>query len=363
MQFFIELANHRKAFTYLFPSLYLVMRDFPSSIPNFIKNLILNPEVCLDKKSIPFKHIQELYDRMIGVLESRPNILDLKTISPHFTNVIIVGDLRGEIKSTRKILQPFLDEQADSLCFLGDYVDEGLPSLINLLYIWALVAVWPDRVALLRGNHEDISYNDNYGFLDTLRELYPKSNDFTTLQTMLATFYSHLSLVALTPQESVCLHGGLPLGVRDLEVFSQIPKPHSLLETLPINANSEKLKRAFMEIRWNDPSSNATSGSQNKSYHRYYFYGEEEVRHFLQNIKMKRIIRSHETQRGAFAILFNGQLLHVLSYKSETSRAMTMGYYAGTMQMGYIIHELPDVTTVLLDLDGNKARKINSPEI
>lgn len=69
---------------------------------------------------------------------------------------IVVGDIHGDLAALELVLArlPELDA-ADTLLFLGDYVDRGPDSAGVVARVRALPRLLPARVVALRGNHED----------------------------------------------------------------------------------------------------------------------------------------------------------------------------------------------------------------
>ena len=87
-----------------------------------------------------------------GILASETRLLKLK--SP----IYVFGDFHGNIQDLlafSRILWPLgMHLTPGSFLFLGDYVDRGAYSIEVLTYLFAQKIMLPDKVFLLRGNHE-----------------------------------------------------------------------------------------------------------------------------------------------------------------------------------------------------------------
>jgi len=101
-------------------------------------------------------------DALLGQLDPRislePTLLHL---APRDTRrLAAIGDTHGDWRSTKAALAWFL-EAPDERAFvgLGDYVDRApadcpAGSAVNALYLLSVKAAHPERVVLIRGNHE-----------------------------------------------------------------------------------------------------------------------------------------------------------------------------------------------------------------
>ncbi len=68
----------------------------------------------------------------------------------------VIGDIHGDIRALAALwgMLPPLD-RADTVVFLGDYVDRGPDSAAVVAFVRTLGARTPAQVVTLRGNHED----------------------------------------------------------------------------------------------------------------------------------------------------------------------------------------------------------------
>jgi len=112
------------------------------------------------------EHIMALADEAQKVLESQPMVL--RVDAP----VKVFGDIHGQYQDLMRFFDLWgtPDENGDiesyDHIFLGDYVDRGNHSLETICLLMALKIKFPDKIHLLRGNHEDKWINNAFGFAE-----------------------------------------------------------------------------------------------------------------------------------------------------------------------------------------------------
>lgn len=141
-------------------------------------------------------------------------------VSPRAT-VLFHGDLHGDIRSLvtwidwlnkQGYLRDFRVIRPETyLIFLGDYTDRGSYGVEVLYTLFRLKLANPERVFLLRGNHEDVSLVVNYGFLEETRSKYGREFN---LERLLRAFDFLPVAIYLGCQDDFiqCSHGGMEPG-------------------------------------------------------------------------------------------------------------------------------------------------------
>lgn len=86
----------------------------------------------------------------------------------------------------------------------GDYVDRGLFSVETISLLTCLKLRYPDRVQLIRGNHESRAVTQTYGFYTECMRKYGSANVWTYFTDM----FDFLTLSVVIDDRIFCVHGG-----------------------------------------------------------------------------------------------------------------------------------------------------------
>jgi len=86
--------------------------------------------------------------------------------------------LRRSRTLPHRYTHPYSGGEIDKTCyiFIGDFVDRGYHSVETFEYLLCLKVKHPDRITLLRGNHESRQITTVYGFYDEINRKYGNPN-------------------------------------------------------------------------------------------------------------------------------------------------------------------------------------------
>jgi serine/threonine-protein phosphatase 4 catalytic subunit len=98
--------------------------------------------------------------------KAREILLEESNVQRVDSPVTICGDIHGQFYDLRELFKVGGDVPETNYLFLGDFVDRGFYSVETFLLLLALKVRYPDRMFLIRGNHESRQITQVYGFYD-----------------------------------------------------------------------------------------------------------------------------------------------------------------------------------------------------
>lgn len=261
------------------------------------------------------REMLELCQHAEAALRLEPTLLKLGA------PIKIFGDIHGQYPDLMRLFTEFgAPSQTGDLdlvdyLFLGDFVDRGAYQLETICLLLALKVEHPDRVFLLRGNHESPEINEKYGFREECLDRLGLSGD--AIWRCFNAVFAWMPLAATIADKIFCVHGGLGLTVETLAQIAAIERPIEKAEG-PL----------LMDLLWSDPAShdsvrgislNVQRLGAERSPDRPPLPGEcttfdaARVNDFCRTNGIHLIVRAHECVMDGFERFASGRLVTVFS--------------------------------------------------
>lgn len=133
-------------------------------------------------------------------------------------------------------------------------MDRGLYSVETFLLLLALKVRYPDRITLIRGNHESRQITQVYGFYEECIRKFGSAN----VWRYCCEIFDYLSLAAIVDDKILCVHGGLSPSINTLDQVCPIQWRLDLLLTLLQIRTIDRKQEvphdgAMCDLLWSDP--------------------------------------------------------------------------------------------------------------
>jgi len=211
-----------------------------------------------------------------------------------------------------------------SFVFNGDFVDRGRHQLALVGLLFALKVSLPDKIFLIRGNHEERSMNTKYGFQAELHHLLGRDLGEKLLYLMHKVF-DVLPLGCVVDKKILTVHGGLGdarWGLRELMAV-QRPLKHEDL----FSEDNEWIN----SIMWSDPIEDDNDNTGNAVFGVHASprgkvakqFGWDVTKVFCARNGLSLIVRSHQSKRGSpgFDVMHENLLMRVFSARDYEGHA------------------------------------------
>lgn len=241
------------------------------------------------------EHLDECEVKLL-CSKAREILVDEANVQAIASPVTIAGDIHGQLYDLLELLRvggPLPDTQ---YLFMGDFVDRGFFSVETFLLLVALKVRWPDRVTLIRGNHESRQITQVYGFYDECVRKYGNAN----VWRYCAEVFDYLSLAALVDGKAFCVHGGLSPSVATVDQIRAIDRK----QEVPHDG-------AMCDLLWSDPEE--VDGWSLSPRGAGFLFGAEPVRAFCHANGVELIARAHQLVMEGYKLMFDESLVTVWS--------------------------------------------------
>ncbi|EGR27162.1 protein phosphatase, putative [Ichthyophthirius multifiliis] len=224
--------------------------------------------------------------------------------------VTICGDIHGQFYDLIELFTVGGECPDTNYLFLGDFVDRGYHSVETFLLLLALKVLYliyqqkiknkkvryPDRMTLVRGNHESRQITQVYGFYDECLRKFGSLN----VWRYCTEIFDYLSLSAIIEDKFYSVHGGLSPLIKTLDDIIVIDRK----QEVPHDG-------AMCDLMWSDPDE--IEGWAVSPRGAGYLFGQDVVEEFNRHNNVELITRSHQLIMDGFKNMFNDQLSTVWS--------------------------------------------------
>lgn len=173
----------------------------------------------------------------------------------------VFGDLHGQLRDLlfhfRAFGAPGEKESSKSMSFVfnGDFVDRGSHQLEVVGLLLALKVLMPERVWLVRGNHEDRAMNERYGFQKECDDVLGSIMGPKTYEIIHRAF-DYLPIACIISGHILVVHGGIGHGTWKISDLNHVKRPIGEEELTDPSLNWVR------NILWSDPTEDGEFGSK-----------------------------------------------------------------------------------------------------
>lgn len=241
-----------------------------------------------------------------------------------YTNskIVVVGDIHCDFNSLKNIFIKLDNSEYEYFeksyfIFLGDYIDRGEKPLETIRLLFKLKEILGDRCILLKGNHDDLKFNEEKN------EYYSKVSPAETVDLFnqyiekpvikkIRQFFDHLPYFLLLKRANITflmIHGSIP---REdfINEFNLEQLVNLNIESIQSDPELLKTYKTLISMLWGDPVNVEYKKSAGES---RFEFGSKQFEYFMAKHELDILIRGHEPKKYGHAEIFNNRLHTIFS--------------------------------------------------
>ncbi|WFD40832.1 protein-serine/threonine phosphatase [Malassezia japonica] len=252
----------------------------------------------LDQQIEQLKRCERLTEAQVKVLcaQARDILVEESNVQRVDAPVTICGDIHGQFYDLLELFRVGGPCPDTNYLFLGDFVDRGLYSVETFLLLLALKVRYPDRMTLIRGNHESRQITQVYGFYDECTRKYGSVN----VWRYCCDVFDYMSLGAVVDGRVFCVHGGLSPNIVSLNQIRTIDRK----QEVPHDG-------AMCDLLWSDPDEITGWGISPRG--AGFLFGGDVVKSFVHTNNLDFIARAHQLILEGYKQMFDETIVTVWS--------------------------------------------------
>lgn len=237
-------------------------------------------------KILSERDLKQLCSIVKGILAEESNVQPVR--SP----VTVCGDIHGQFYDLLKLFTVGGDVPETSYVFMGDFVDRGYNSVETFELLLCLKARYPDRMTLLRGNHESRQITQVYGFYDECNKKYGNPNVWRHC----CEVFDYFNVAAVIDGQILCVHGGLSPSICTIDQMRALKRDQEIPH-----------EGAFCDLMWSDPEGIEQWGMSPRG--AGYLFGSRVTAQFNHTNRLELICRAHQLMLEGFKYMFQEKSL------------------------------------------------------
>ena len=241
---------------------------------------------------IPLKEeeIKFIINKSLEIIKNEKILLDISA------PINICGDIHGQFYDLLRIFEMVGYPDKNNYLFLGNYVDFGKYGINVLCLLLCYKIKYPNKIYLLRGNHECSVLSRKYGFYDECKRKF-NSNIWRSFLEL----FNFLPVAAVIDDRIFCVHGGLSPELKNVQDILSINRPTEIPET-----------GLLCDLLNSDPDKDCIQFDENDNGISVVF-GEEIVYDFLKHNNLELIVRGNQPVFEGYEYFANKRLITIFS--------------------------------------------------
>ena len=199
--------------------------------------------------------------------------------------LVVAGDVHGQYTDLLRLFAAHGVPPTTRWLFLGDYVDRGPNSIEVISLLLGLKLRHPQRIFLLRGNHETSAVNKAYGFLAECRQRFSLQ-----LYKLFSDVFNCLPVAALAGGGRIlAMHGGISEKLRSWDQIRRLERPSEVPD-----------KGLLCDLLWSDPDPEARPGFHAGARGVGSVFGPEALEAFCARMDLDLVARAHQVVQNGY---------------------------------------------------------------